>query len=267
MLRIVVLCSVVAVVLMDAITLGAASVAGAQEASPVAAETSLEPLFETTVPAESLPSGPGLIFLIWYATIAPGVDVTVPDELLASSSGPQLEHVLAGELTLRVDGPLQVVRASAGGTPGPEEGVPPGTEVTLRAGDTAVYAWGVPIVYANRGAEPVHLASGGVFDGAQAGSGPGYLVNNYDAVSPMPSLPSGPITLTLEQATLAPGAMLPGAPPGAVRAVTSGPKVAYLPEASDGSVSNVLREPVMVYVLTLTPAGPESGTPEATPTV
>jgi hypothetical protein len=47
--------------------------------------------------------------------------------------------------------------------------------------------------------------------------------------------------------------------------MTSGLTVVYLPKASDGSISNLLKEPVVVYALTLLPAGSAAGTPEATP--
>ena len=79
------------------------------------------------------------------------------------------------------------------------------------------------------------------------------------------SLEPGPMALVLERVTLAPGAVLPAPPVGALRVMTSGLTVVYLPKASDGSISNLLKEPVVVYALTLLPAGSAAGTPEATP--
>ena len=56
------------------------------------------------------------------------------------------------------------------------------------------------------------------------------------------------------------------APAGGLRTAATGPGVALLAEGSDGSVRNLGREPAVVYVLTLLPAGPAAGTPVATPT-
>jgi hypothetical protein len=266
MLRILILCSVVAVVLMNTIPLGAAPAAVAQEASPVAAETTVEPLFATTVPAEALPTGENRILNIWQETIHPGVTATFPAERLACCPGPLVDHVLVGELTVRVEGPLRVARAGSAATPGPVEEVAPGTEVVLRAGDTALYDQALPVEYANHGAEPVQLVGGGLFIGRGVVRPSGLIVNNHDVLRPLPPLPAGPVTFVLERVTLPPSATLPGPPTGVLRIVTSGPKVAYLPKASDGSVTNVVQEPVIAYVLTLLPAGTESGTAAATPT-
>jgi hypothetical protein len=104
----------------------------AQEASPVATEATREPLFTTTVAPEDLPDGTDLRFVIWYASIQPDVEVVLEAELFAEGPGPLIEHVLAGDLSLRVEGPLQVVRAGSVGTPGPVEEVTPGAEVVLR---------------------------------------------------------------------------------------------------------------------------------------
>ena len=172
--------------------------------------------------------------------------------MVACCPGPLIDHVLAGELTVRIEGPLRVARAGTAATPGPVEEVAPGTEIVLRAGDTALYDQASPAEYANRGTEPVQLVGGGLFLGeTQPVPPPGYLLNNFDAIFPAPPLPAGAITFSLERVTLAPSAMLPGPAPGALQAVTSGPQVAYLPEASDGSITNLTREPVVAYVLTL----------------
>ena len=69
----------------------------------------------------------------------------------------------------------------------------------------------------------------------------------------------------LERVTLAPGVMLEGPPPGALRVLTPGPTIAYLPKATDGSVTNLPHDPIEAYVLTLVPAGTDSGATGATP--
>jgi hypothetical protein len=119
----------------------------------------------TTFPAASLPATTHPAFILWHATIAPESEVAIPAEILACCPGPQLEHVLAGELTLRVEGSLRILRGTTGGTPGPSEAVAPGADVVLRPGDTAVYAVELPATYHNAGTEPVHLVAGGLFAG------------------------------------------------------------------------------------------------------
>jgi hypothetical protein len=240
----------------------------AHEASPIAAEVTRERLVETTVPAEAVPPTQ-ILYELWYAPIEPGIEINVSAEDGACCPGPHIEHVAAGELALRVDGPLRVARAGTATDPGPTEmeEIPSGTEVVLREGNTAAFAAELGRHYANRSADPVRLVAGGLFGGEWAGArAEGYTINNLATHYRDAPLPPGPITLALERVTLPPGAVLPGPPPETLRAVTSGPAVAYLPEAGDGSISNLVQEPVVAYVLTLLPAGSATGTPEATPT-
>ena len=233
-------------------------------ATPGPEEAVRELLVETTVPAEALPTGENRFLNIWQETIDPGVTATFPAERLACCPGPLLDHVLVGELTVRVEGPLRVARAGTAATPGPVEEVAPGTDVVLRAGDTALYDQALPVEYANHGAEPVQLIGGGLFIGRAVVRPPGLILNNFNILRPLPPLPAGPVTFVLERVTLPPSATLPGPPTGVLRIVTSGPKVAYLPKAADGSVTNLVREPVEAYALTLLPGGSQAGTPEAT---
>jgi hypothetical protein len=180
---------------------------------------------------------------------------------VACCPGPQIEHVLAGELTLRVEGPLQVLRASPGGTPVPAEEVPPGTDVELRAGDTAAYALELPATYHNAGTEPVHLLAGGLFAGTPPTPPGGYAI---DAVKnrELPSrLPPGPLTVTLQQTTLAPEEIFPAPPPGAVQLVMTVPELGTVVERSDGSAQNLGQVPLVSYALILSPALRETATP------
>src|SRR5687767_4774941 len=204
--------SVLAIALASALVLSS-GLAVAQDATPATEAVPLEPLMGTTVPPEALPTEPALSFILWRATIEPGFRVAIPAESVACCPGPQLNHVLAGELTLRVDGPLQVVRAGADGSPAPLEDVPPGTEVILRPGDSAIYRFEFPSEYANAGSERVHFVSGGLFGDSPPGPPGAYVLTNFDEVYPVSSLPSGPVTLSLGRATLAPDAALPAPPP------------------------------------------------------
>src|SRR3954453_4053346 len=115
-------------------------------------EVSLETVFATTLPAALIPPVPGdRTFDIWSAVLAPGERVPIPGQ----SPGPQITYVVAGELTVRVEGPWQVFRgadiASGAGA------MPSGTEVVLHPGDTAVYAYEAAAEYANLGASPVQI--------------------------------------------------------------------------------------------------------------
>jgi hypothetical protein len=258
------------VALISVVTLGSAPTTLAQHSTPAASEATREPLVVTTVPAEALPPGPTAPFELWYATIEPGIQVTVPAEMYACCPGPLIEHVLAGELSLRVDGPLRVARAGTDATPGPVEDVPPGTEVVLRPGDSAVSANELPKVYANRGAELVHLVAGALVALVGAGTaGPpgGYEVYDFEELEA--SLPPGPATLVLERVTLAPEAVLPGPPSVIQRLVITGPDADFLAVQRDGSVRNLNQDEVVAYALSLLPAGAEAGgapeIPEATP--
>jgi hypothetical protein len=266
--RILVLCSVVAVVLVSMIPLGSRRTVSAQDATPAAVEATLETLIETTVPAAVVPTEPTTGFLMWRASIDPEVEVTVPAEMVACCPGPVLEHIVAGELTLRVEGPLRVVRGSIGGTPGPEEEITPGTEVVLRQGDTAIYAQELPTVYTNRGTEPVDLISGGLFAQVSSAVPVGYRVHDFEEVFQLPELPPGPVTLVLARATLDTNAVIPAPPLGAARAAIAGPEGGALGSESDGSFRNVSRRPMVAYALSLLPteAGVAPGTPGVTPT-
>src|SRR3954452_25619058 len=109
------------------------------------------PLFTTTLAADELPNEPLDYFSLWYGTIDPGVQADISAELVDCCSGPQFLHVLSGALTVRVDGPVQVVRGSTSDTPTPMEEIAPGTEIVLRAGESARHRFEHPAVYANEG--------------------------------------------------------------------------------------------------------------------
>lgn len=252
--------------LVLALALGAAPrAARAQDATPRAEGTpaggAIETLVATTFPAEGLPTGSGRAFILWHGTFAPGVAVAIPTEFLGCCPGPLLTYVAEGELEVRVDGPVRLLRAGAAGTPAPEEEVAAGTPVVLRAADAAVFDFAHPVAYANAGAAPVHLIAGGLFAAAPLEPPAGYAIDVYEEAFPAPALPPGPAAATLERATLAPGGTLPVPAAGAARVVVAVPGPATLGEESSGAVTNLGQEPVVVYALTLGPAGPAVGTP------
>ena len=224
------LVSVIAVVMLGALAVGRPLGAAIQDATPVAspgAEGPPETLVEATIPAESIPPASSRLFFLGHVTIAPGGRSVSPAEVYACCPGPQFEHVLAGELSLRVEGPLRIVRAGRDGTSGPAEEVAPGTEVALRPGDTAIYQTQLTTEYNNRGADPVRFVQGALFPepppDPPAGSSVGTTTDTLDFEYPVPSPPPGPLVATLQRATLAPDGLFPAPPPGALRLVIAAP--------------------------------------------
>jgi hypothetical protein len=233
----------------------------AQEATPAGPPPAVETLVTTTFPAASLPTTAHPAFILWHATIAPETEVAIPAELVECCPGPQLEHVLAGELTLRVEGPLQVLRATSGGTPAPSGAVAPGTDVVLRPGDTAVYNLDLPATYHNAGTEPVHLVAGGLFAGTPPTPPAEYAIDavkSRDLTSP---LPPGPLTVTLQRTTLAPAAVFPAPPAASLQLVMTVPEFGTVAERSDGSAQNLGQVPLVLYALVLHPTASAGATP------
>jgi hypothetical protein len=169
---------------------------------------------------------------------------------------------LEGELSVRVEGPLRVFRGSAV-APGSGD-VPPGTEVTLRPGDTVVYSYELPVEYANHGSSPVRIVGGGIFAGA---------VRNIPAASSqfldfneeysVPALPTGPVDVTLVRATLPPGGEVPAPPSGALVLEVGASGDADVAQRVDGSLHNIGPLETTIYVLTLAPDGAGSGSPSS----
>jgi hypothetical protein len=79
-----------------------------------------------------------------------------------------------------------------------------------------------------------------------------------------PDLPPGPIRLTVRRATLVPGAVTAAPAAGELQAtLAESPESGALAPLADGSIENRGREVVVVYILTLHPAGQGAGTPAA----
>jgi quercetin dioxygenase-like cupin family protein len=220
--------------------------------SPEAAQ---EILFSAILPAEMIPSAPGdRTFNVWHVELEPGARVPISGQL----PGPQMTHVVTGELTVRVDGPLAVYRG--GGIGAKEEQVPPGTEVVLQPGDTAVYAYDSPAEYANLGASPVRVVGGELGVGVMPGAAVPLTFIDFGEKYPLPALPPGPVQATIVQATLPPDGLFPAPPAGSLRLAVGESEIS-LGENSDGSLRNIYPREITVYVLTLTPAGEAASTP------
>jgi hypothetical protein len=217
------------------------------------AEVTVELLFTTVLSAAALPVAPITDFLLWHATIDPGVTLVFPPGYGQCCPGPVLAHVLAGELTLLVEGPLQVIRAPTTATPGPVETVRPGTDVTLQPGDSALWRFELPTTFTNPGGTPLQLVSGGLFGGYAPGPLEGYHIPDFVEQTPAPPLPSGAVTVELVRVHLPPGTELAAAPVGALRLAIRESGVGVLERSTAGALANIGRTPVVVNVLTLFP--------------
>jgi hypothetical protein len=226
---------------------------GPAVATPGAGDATVELLFTTIVPAAALPVAPLRDFLLWQATIEPGVTVDFPPGYGACCPGPLVAHVLSGELTLRVEGSLQVLHTNSTATQAPGEDVVPGTDVVLRPGDTALWRFELPTTFANSGVTPLRLISGGLFGGYAPAPVEGYQIPDFVELVPAPPLPPGPVTMELVRVDLPPGTGVAAAPVGALRLTIRESGAGVIAREADGAVVNRGRTPVVVDVLTLFP--------------
>jgi hypothetical protein len=234
--------------------------------APSPSEVTVTPLVAVTLQPEEVPTGRALNLLVGQGTIEPGAEVAFTAADVKCCAGPQIDHVLSGELTLRSEGPVRVVRAAVPGTPGVSEEAPPGTDVVLRPGESAIHRAEAPFTYVNAGTDPVQLASGGLFRGQAFTQPAASLASDFDSVSLESSQLTGPLTLVLEAATLAPDATLPEPPPGTTRVITAGSQFGAMARDSGGAVTNITDEPLVTYALSLVPTGAAGGSAAATPT-
>jgi hypothetical protein len=221
-----------------------------------ASETMLEPVFAATLPAEMIPTAGNLDFLLWNVTLDPGAEGPASSQSWTQTRtccpGPMMTHVIEGELSVRVDGRLRVFRGAAGAA----GDVPPGAEVTLAPGDTAVFSYERPATLANRGSDVVRIVGGGIFAGAVR-SGPAaaseYL--DYNEEYSVPQLPPGALDAALVRAVLTPDGEVPAPPPGALVLEVGAGGDADIVQSADGSLRNIGPEVETIYVLTLVPSG------------
>jgi hypothetical protein len=217
------------------------------------AGVTVEPLFTTVLPAAALPIAPITDFLLWRATIDPGVTVVFPPGYGTCCPGPVLTHVLEGELTLRVEGPHQIVRASTMATPSPAEAGAPGTAVTLQPGDTALWRLELPMTLTNPRTNPLQMIGGGFFGGYAPAPLEGYQITDFVEQTPAPPLPPGAVTVELVRVHMPPGSELAAVPVGALRLALRESGAGILARRADGALANPGRTPVVVDVLTLFP--------------
>jgi hypothetical protein len=226
------------------------------------AALSRETVLAMTLPGDLVPIAGNLDFVLWHAVLTPGEDAAFEADAVDCCPGPQITQVITGELTLRVDGPVQLVRGSglASGTAG-AEAVAAGSEVLLHSGDTAIYDFSLPAEYANHGADPLHLVGGGLLAGSMAWPPAGMTLLDGNEEYSAPALPPGPVEATLIRATLPPQGALPAPPPDSMILEVGVEGDASIGQGADGSLRNIGPQEETVYALTLSPAGAASGTP------
>jgi hypothetical protein len=185
----------------------------AQDATPVPG-VEVTPLYAITFPAGSLPPG-NLELSLRTATYGAGSSDSSYGDGLEPGFGVVL--VTAGSWAIRAEGPLVVLR----GPDGQAEEVPPGTEVTLQAGDVLVYprfdvhrsrravgdeeARVLSVVVVGRAGRATGSATPAVGD-ITVFQASGLLTGSERAVA---GLEGGPVTLTLKRVTIAPNTALP----------------------------------------------------------
>ena len=118
-----------------------------------------DPGFSVTIPADALPlpsdgiAGSG----IGHFTIPPGTSSSWEP---TCCTGPMVDYVISGTLTVRAEAATQVLRADGG-----VEEIPAATDVVLGPGDAIVSRVETPAVSVNNGTEPVELLNWGFFAG------------------------------------------------------------------------------------------------------
>jgi hypothetical protein len=238
----------------------------ATPSSPEApAAGSRETVLATTMPADLVPMAGNLDFVLWHAVLDPGEDAAFEADAVDCCPGPQITHVSAGELTLRVDGPVQLHRGSglASGTAGASraEDLAAGSEVLLHPGDTAIYDFARPAEYANHGSDPLHVIGGGLLAGAMAWTPAGMTVLDGNEEYSAPALPPGPVQITLIRAMLPPQGTLPAPPPDSLILEVGAEDDANIGQGADGSLRNIGPQEETFYALVISPAGASTGTP------
>jgi hypothetical protein len=211
----------------------------------------VEPRFAAILPAESVPVAGNLGFDVWRLALAPGLSNAPASAGPACCRGPQITHVLEGELTVEVDGAVQVARGLD--LPTTE---PPGEPIVLRAGDTVIHDFGTPAGYANHGASPVQLVAVGLHTGLLPApwlKDADYLDGSKEG--PLGPLPAGPLAVSLVRAEVPPNGELPAPPPGSLLLEVGAAGDASIGRNGDGSLFNISDTTETIYVVAIEPRG------------
>jgi len=183
----------------------------AQEASPIATaaamatpasssgEITTEAVARIALPAAAIPPPPAIVD-VWLWTLSPNQEMAFATGELPPSIAADV--LLSGEVTVHSAGRMQVQRPQ-----GVEE-VPPGTDVTLQAGETVIYVDNQAAqTVRNTGDDWARAISFGVFSTAPSSplsDGP-LSTEDWERSG----LAGHDLVVTVERLTVAPGASLP----------------------------------------------------------
>lgn len=215
----------------------------------------VEPLFATLLPADQIPAAGVLDFVVNRLALDPGVTAPVSPDVQSCCSGPQITHVLEGELSVRVEGPAQVFRAGVTRDAANGGSAPPGNEVVLHPGDTMIADFALPTTYDNRGSSPVHVVAIGLYAGTLPGPwADGFTFLDGNEELPQDPRPAGPAELRLTRVTLPPDGVVPTPRPGALVLEVGVNGDASIGKRADGSLRNLSEHAETIYVVTVEPA-------------
>ena len=184
-------------------------------AGPARAQTAAEVdrLLEATLDDAELPPQRVVVRLL-YINMEPGS--SNPNH---THPGPELWRVEAGTVTVRLQGPGEIVRG------GEREGAPTDREFTLGRGEQLTINPSTPMAFVNEGDEPARILAVVILPyGSQAPPGIDYLgqepaADAYEGLEfpilgdgMLESVPGGTTTVTLERLRLQPGAPIPAEP-------------------------------------------------------
>jgi hypothetical protein len=225
-------------------------------ATPVAGETMTQPLLAATV---EVPEEEHFVDL-YRVNYAPGAA-----EESHAETGPTLNLVAAGSLTIAVEGPAMLTRAA---DPATGEAITAGTEVTLETGDGLMIPAGTAHTNRNPGEGPAVLLAAVILPVTAAPPPSAAGVTLYWMAGGLPAT-AGQNEVSLDRVALAPGAAIP--PPLLYAVATGNPEM-----TDDGGLQNTGPTTVELVTVTYEPAPmPEEdalseddgnmGTPAATP--
>jgi len=201
--------------------------------------------------ADEVPAEPALLGM-YRATYRPGGRAG-----LELAKGPNLLFVESGTMTYQADRPLVVTREVMGTAAGTQEEIPADTVFELHSGDSVVVPLGAKISRRNDGTEPA-VELGAMLEGTFLGSvGAASSSGMTDTpivtfhISDPHRLPTAPVTITLSQRTLSPGARF--SPPAAAWWMVGVTEAAYpnIEQQPDGAALNTSADPVELYLTTV----------------
>jgi hypothetical protein len=214
-----------------------------------------ETLFTTTLAADAIPDSGVLIFEFDRLSLDSSTSSPMSPEGTCCR-GPQITHVLSGELTVHVDGPMQVFRGEGNALAG---AAAPGSDVVLLPGDTVIHDFSVLAEYANHGTSPVQIVNGQLYTGSMrtVWSSAMHFLDGSQEFHQAP-LAAGPVTVSLVRVTLPPDGAFPAPPPGSLVLEVGESGDASVGKASDDSLFNINTRAETIYIIIFEPTGTSS---------